>query len=222
MIPHKLQGHLVVAGIPVAIENRAGSVREGTTEDGHHWQTKMKFPYGYLVGTKGADDEPVDAYVGPDKDAPDAYVVHQHKPDGTGFDEDKVMLAFPSKEEARAAFLEHYDSDKFLGPISTVSIDRLKELIDSKRKLVKISKVLPKVAPQMYNKDRGGFSSEMRKLAYANAPNGYLVGRLLDTIRRARMTSDDRRVILEAARRINEGSGTIDPRIRLLARLRGQ
>jgi len=136
---HKLQGHTEVQGIPIAIENRKGSVREGTTEDGHHWRTKMKFPYGYIEGTKGADDEPVDAYVGPDKDAPYAYVVHQHKPDGTGFDEDKVMLGFDSKEDARKAYLEHYDSDKFLGPISQVTMERLQELVDSGKKLEKIS-----------------------------------------------------------------------------------
>jgi hypothetical protein len=99
----------------------------------------MHWPYGYIVGTKGKDGEEVDAYVGPDKEAPNAYVVHQHKPDGTGYDEDKVMLAFASKLEAKKAFLRHYDSKKFLGPISVVPIDRLKELIASKRKLVKIS-----------------------------------------------------------------------------------
>lgn len=202
---HTLQGHTEVQGIPVAIENRAGSVREGTTDDGHHWQTKMKFPYGYLVGTKGADDEPVDAYVGPDKDAPDAFVVHQHKPDGTGYDEDKIMLAFSSKEDARKAYLEHYDSDKFLGPISRVPIERLQQLVESREKLTKISTA---------------FSSELRKLAYERAPNDYLVGRLLNAISKPRISPDDRRVILEAARRISEEAR--DPRIKLLTRLRGR
>jgi len=204
---HRLQGHTEVQGIRIAIENRKGSVREGTTPDGRHWQTKMKRPYGYLVGTKGADDEPVDVYVGPSPDAPDAYVVHQHKPDGTGYDEDKIMIGFDSKEDARKAFLEHYDSDKFLGPISRVPVDRLKELVDSKRRLVKISAVR-----------ESGFVMEMRKLAYETAPNRYLVERLLNAIAKPRITPDDRRVILEAARRISEGA---DPRIRLLTRLRG-
>lgn len=136
---YKLQGHTEVQGIPVAIENRKGSVRKGKDKDGHEWRTKMKHPYGYIVGTKGADGEPVDAYVGPDKEAPKAYVVHQHKPDGTGYDEDKVMLGFKDKTEARKAFLKHYDSDKFLGPISIVTMERLRELVAAKRKMVKIS-----------------------------------------------------------------------------------
>lgn len=176
---HQLQGHTEVQGIPVAIENRAGSVREGTTPDGHHWQTKMKYPYGYLVGTKGADDEPVDAYVGPDKDAPDAFVVHQHKPDGTGFDEDKVMLGFQTKEEARKAYLEHYDSDKFLGPISRVSIERLQELVESKEKLTKIS--------------------------YAKDVHFHLMNRTIEEAFGDHITPEARRVMLEQARESDVG-----------------
>jgi hypothetical protein len=136
---YRLQGKTDVQGIPISIENRRGSVRKGKDRDGHEWRTKMIHPYGYIRGTKGKDGEEVDCYVGPNKEAPTVYVVHQHKPDGTGYDEDKVMLGFRNKKEAKKAFLAHYDSKKFLGPISDVPIDRLKALIASKRKLVKIS-----------------------------------------------------------------------------------
>jgi hypothetical protein len=136
---YKLQGHTDFQGLRIAIENRKGSVRKGKDRVGHEWRTKMSYPYGYIVGTRAKDDEPVDVYVGPDKEAPDAYVVHQHKPDGTGFDEDKVMLGFQSKKEAKEAYLKHYDDPKFLGPMSRVAVDRLRELVKSKRKLVKIS-----------------------------------------------------------------------------------
>lgn len=136
---YKLQGHTSVQGLRIAIENRKGSVRKGTDSDGNEWRTKMIHPYGYLVGTKAEDDEPVDVYVGPDKKAPDAFVVHQHNDDGKGFDEDKVMLGFRSKREAKEAYLKHYDDPKFLGPISKVSVQRLRELVKSKKKLVKIT-----------------------------------------------------------------------------------
>lgn len=139
---HKLQGHLVHQGIPVAVENRRGSVRSGVDKDGKPWRTVMKHPYGYLEGSRGADGEEVDAYVGPVKDAPNAYVVHQHKVDGTGYDEDKVMLGFSSRESARKGYLAHYNNPKFLGPMKTVTIQRLKELLASKKKLVKISAVM--------------------------------------------------------------------------------
>ena len=136
---HPIQGHTQHQGIPIAIENQKGSVRSGVDKDGKPWRTKMVHPYGYLVGTKGADGEEVDAYVGPKKDAPHAFVVHQHKDDGKGYDEDKVMLGFKDEEAARKAYLKHYDDPKFLGPISTVPVERLKELIAEKKTLTKIS-----------------------------------------------------------------------------------
>ena len=102
----------------------------------------MKMPYGYIVRTRGADDEPVDAYVGPKKDAKNAYVVHQKDKDKGTYDEDKVFLGLPSKKAAKEAFLAHYDSPKFLGPISIVDMDRLRELVRAKRRLVKISAML--------------------------------------------------------------------------------
>lgn len=137
---YQLQGHDEVQGLRVAIENRKGSVRKGTDSNGDEWRTKMKHPYGYLVGTKGADGEPVDCYVGPDKEAPAAFVVHQHKDDGKGYDEDKILFGFPNRATAIKAYLRHYDDEKFLGPVSTVRVDRLRELLKKKKKqrLVKI------------------------------------------------------------------------------------
>jgi len=138
----KLQGHTNHQGLGIAIENRKGSVRKGVDKDGKPWRTEMKHPYGYIKGSKGADGEEVDCYVGPVKDAPNAIVVHQHKSDGKGYDEDKVMLGFGSKEEAREAYLKHYNDPKFLGPMKSVPIERLKELVESGKKLIKISGLL--------------------------------------------------------------------------------
>lgn len=174
---YALQGHAEVQGIPIAIENRAGSVRSGKTEDGREWHTKMKFPYGYIKGTKGADGDPVDVYVGPEKDAPDAFVVHQHKPDGTGYDEDKIMLGFPDKKSAKEAYLAHYDDPKFLGPIAKVSVERLKELVESKKQLTKISRASWKALLQ-----------ELQKLGQEGtlpAPQEPQEGRLGELVRKA-------------------------------------
>lgn len=123
---YKLQGKTEVQGIRVAIENRRGSVREGKNEDGTKWRTKFKLPYGYIEGTKGADDEEVDAYVGPDKDAPNAFVVEQKKDDGS-YDEDTVMLGFKRKGDAVKAIKKHYDDPKYIGKTDTVPMDELKK-----------------------------------------------------------------------------------------------
>lgn len=137
---YKLQGHTKFQGLPIAIENRAGSVRSGVDAGGHKWRTKMVFPYGYIESTEGADGDGVDCYVGPKKDAATAFVVHQKDPQTGEYDEDKVMLGFPDKKAAREAFEVHYDDpEKFLGPISEVSMERLNQLVAEKGKLVKIS-----------------------------------------------------------------------------------
>jgi hypothetical protein len=146
-VAFKLQGEMKFQGLDIAIENKPGSVRKGVDKDGKPWRTVMKWPYGYIRGTKGADGEDVDCYVGVVKDAPKAFVVHQKKDDGS-YDEDKVMLGFESAEAARKGYLEHYNTDKFLGPIKAVAMDRFKKLVESGKKLVKISASSP---------TRGGF-----------------------------------------------------------------
>lgn len=135
----KLQGQTSFQGLPVAIENRKGSVRSGVDRDGKPWRTVMQIPYGYIKGSKGADNEAIDTYVGPHKDATHAFVVHQHKHTGKGYDEDKVLLGFRNLKEAVKAYLQHYNTKKFLGPVKSVPMERLKELLSSKKKLVKIS-----------------------------------------------------------------------------------
>ncbi len=142
-VSFKLQGHTEHQGLGIAIENQKGSVRKGVGKDGKPWRTEMKHPYGYIKGSKGADGEEVDAYVGPAKDATHAHVVHQRKEDGKTYDEDKVMLGFASKKDAVKAYLAHYNDPKFLGPVKSVPIERLKELIASGKKLVKISAGAP-------------------------------------------------------------------------------
>ncbi len=155
-----LQDRYQFQGIPVSIENKAGSVRKGTDSDGHEWQTKMRFDYGYIRRTKGADDEGIDCYVGPDRQAQHVYVVKQHDIEavkGWGgetcpecgehvhdcacpefFDEDKVMLGFPNKRAAVEAYLKQYDSDLFLGPVSTMTVDAFRELVTGDEEEVKI------------------------------------------------------------------------------------
>jgi hypothetical protein len=148
---HKLQGHIDFQGLHIAVENRKGSVRSGTTPDGKKWRTEMKAPYGYLEApAKGKDGDSLDVYVGPKKDADTAFVVHQHKPDGTGHDEDKIILGTESEEEAKKLYLKHYDSPKFLGPVSAVSVESLKKIIVKSKKIPKLTEKLA-MAPSVFS-----------------------------------------------------------------------
>jgi inorganic pyrophosphatase len=137
----KLQGHMKFQGIPIAIENRKGSTREGVDPDGKPWKTTFDLPYGFIKKTEGKDGEEIDAYIGPQDDASHAFVVHQRKIDGTGHDEDKVFLGMPSVEAVRKAYLKHYNKvgPKLLGEISTLSMDTLKAKLEESRKHTKLT-----------------------------------------------------------------------------------
>ena len=133
---YKLQGRTEFQGLPIAIENRKGSVRRGKNEDGSSWQTRFKRPYGYIEGTKGADGEEVDVYLGTKKDAPKAYVVHQRKDDGS-YDEDTVMLGFGSKGEAVRTIKQHYDDPRYIGKTDILEMSALKRKLKGGRVLTK-------------------------------------------------------------------------------------
>lgn len=142
-VAFKLQGEKNFQGLDIAIENRKGSVRKGVDKDGKPWRTVMKHPYGYIKNSKGADGEEVDCYIGPKKDATHAHVVHQHKADGTGYDEDKVMLGFEDADAARKAYLAHYNDPKFLGPMKSLPMEKIKALLASGKQLRKIAAGAP-------------------------------------------------------------------------------
>lgn len=112
-------------GLDIAIENPAGTVRRG-----NGWQTRMVYDYGYVKRSEAVDGDEVDVYLGPNLDAPMVYVVHQRKyGDWDAYDEDKVMAGFDSEDDARAAYLQHYDDPRFLGPITAMPVAEFVEKV---------------------------------------------------------------------------------------------
>src|SRR3546814_14168712 len=66
----------------------------------------------------GVDGDPFDVYVGPDADAPMVYLVTTRVPGKWDqYDEQKAMIGFASEDDARAAFLKHYNDPRFLGSV---------------------------------------------------------------------------------------------------------
>jgi hypothetical protein len=104
------KGHIAnLNGVKIAIENPRDSMRRGVSPDGKAWETKLAHHYGDIAGTKGADGDPVDVFIGPRPDSKKIYVVDQKNTDGS-FDEHKVMMGFTSEEAARAGYLANYDA----------------------------------------------------------------------------------------------------------------
>ena len=90
----------VFAGIPVVVENEAGSTRKGTG-----WKTVMANAYGY-VRAPGLDGDSLDVFLGPDEAAKFVYIFRVRDDSGL---EEKVMLGFDSEIEGKAALYANYD-----------------------------------------------------------------------------------------------------------------
>lgn len=117
----------------VNVEHPAGTDRYGVDPEGKEWRVKMKYDYGFLPSFKGEDDEGLDVYVGPNHKSKHVYIIHQNNPRTGEYDEDKCMMGFEEEEKAKKAYLDHYDSDKFFGSMSSISFEEFKDIVKNKK-----------------------------------------------------------------------------------------
>lgn len=112
-------------GMPIDIENEAGSIRRG-----RGWETRMLFAYGEIPGTMGVDGDPHDVYVGPNESSLCVYIITQMGGKGfTQIDEQKTMLGFDSAEAAKDAYLRHYDDPRFFGAIQEMPVAEFRQKV---------------------------------------------------------------------------------------------
>ena len=131
------KGHVKINGFDVTIEQPAGSVRSGKDANGKEWSVTMNNTYGYIRGTEGVDGDHIDVFLGPDMSSDMVYVVDQVNTDGS-FDEHKVMMGFPSLEDARSAYFSNYEEGwQGLCNITGVTLDEFKKWIDSSTRKTK-------------------------------------------------------------------------------------
>lgn len=95
-----------VQGVPICLEWLKGETRQYKKDGVVKYQRLMEADYGYIPGTVDSDGEELDTYVGPDREARNAYVIRQLKKTG-GFDEHKVMIGYSSKGAAKASYVHH-------------------------------------------------------------------------------------------------------------------
>ena len=88
------KGHVSVQGMAITIENPKDSERTGTGPDGKKWSVKMPAHYGYVLGTRGADQEQIDVYLGEKAESDTVFVVDQVEAETGKFDEHKVFIGF--------------------------------------------------------------------------------------------------------------------------------
>jgi N12 class adenine-specific DNA methylase len=106
-------------GLSVTVETPKGVTRSGVGPDGKPWSVEAPADYGEIKGTKGADGDPLDVYLGPlaheAQDHP-VYIVQQHEPGKEvgkpgDFDEHKPMVGFPSEAEAVTTYLQGFSDN---------------------------------------------------------------------------------------------------------------
>lgn len=146
-----VQKRIVVQGIPVSVEIINGGTKHGQTQDGQPWQRDMKCDYGYIEHIVGDDGDFLDCYVGdPDCKNDAIYVVHQLTPDGSKFDEDKVMLGFNSAVEAKEMFLKHcHKPNKMYGGMCIFDAGTFMEFLQTLHKTHPENVII--ASPQMQN-----------------------------------------------------------------------
>lgn len=114
-------------GFKVRLDRPKGFVMEGKDDEGKPWRREYKYDYGFLPKTQGGDGEGVDVFLGPNKDAHEAFWVIQHKKDGS-FDEYKVFLGFPDRKSAKAAYAAHIPLT-FFGGMVGMNVGMMKALL---------------------------------------------------------------------------------------------
>lgn len=114
--------------LELSIEVNAGDTRSGVNKKGERWENKTTASYGYIRGTNSPDGEELDFWLKSNpKEGKRVYVMHQLTPDGSKYDEDKVMLGFSSKEEAIRTFKENvFKPKEMFGGCSEFDMEHFK------------------------------------------------------------------------------------------------
>lgn len=98
------KGHIRIQGLDISIENAEGSVRESRHDK---WKAIMPCPYGYINGTKDADGDSSDVFIGPNPASNRVFVIDQVNDDGT-FDEHKCFVGYDDWGTAQNDYVKSY------------------------------------------------------------------------------------------------------------------
>lgn len=144
------KAHVSVLGLEISIETEAGAERSGKDKDGSTWSVTLPAHYGYIKGTRGADKDHVDIFLGPKPDNGQFWIINQNHPDTSKFDEHKVMLGYDGAEAAQADYLLSFSGDfgglvfdSIAGPFS---LDEFKAMVPDLAKAKPVRKSVAEVA----------------------------------------------------------------------------
>jgi N12 class adenine-specific DNA methylase len=126
-------GHVNIEGRDIAIENAKDSTRSGVDGNGKAWSVTMPAHYGRFKGTKGADGDQVDVYIGDQADSDVVAIIDQRDADTGKFDEHKVFVHVKSADQAKMLYRKGFSDGKGnarLGGITVTTFDKLDALLN--------------------------------------------------------------------------------------------
>jgi hypothetical protein len=130
------KAHVNIHGLDIAIETPKGATRRGKGKGGAEWAVKLKYDYGYVKGSSGADKSQVDVYVGPNPASRMVFIINQIDPDTGKFDEHKAFVGFNSPSEVQDAYRAGFSdgsADYRVGPgfpITPMTVGQFKVWLD--------------------------------------------------------------------------------------------
>ena len=132
------KGHIRFHGLPISIENPAGSTRRGTDpKTKRKWQSVLPWDYGYIKGVQGRDKDQMDIFMGPNPQSQKVFIInqradHEREVSSNNFDEHKVMLGFDGYTDAVNGYRDAYPEGwRGLGSVSVMTLPQFKKWIDS-------------------------------------------------------------------------------------------
>jgi hypothetical protein len=173
------KGSFRLHGLRITIETPMFQSRRGK-EDGQPWSITCMAHYGYVNGTKGADGDAVDVFVGPAPESLRVYVVNQRAKDGS-FDEHKVLLGFIDQDQACTAYMNSYEKGwTGLGSVAACTIKQFKYWL----KHGDLSQPLSPDLPNIPQDEALSMTDVFARWGADNLPVGQTVGALLYEMRR--------------------------------------
>lgn len=128
----KVKRHTKFGDLDLSIEVPYGCYRYGKNKE---WKQKMLCHYGYIKLSNAPDGDNLDCFlrVRPIENSK-IYVIHQLDKSGNKYDEDKVMLGFSSKRQAKLYWKKHaYKPNIMFGGISSFNNEHFCTIVHSLR-----------------------------------------------------------------------------------------
>lgn len=173
------KGSVRMHGLRITIETPMYQSRRGKS-DGTPWSITCMAHYGYVSGTKGADGDAVDVFVGPAPESLRVFVVNQRAKDGS-FDEHKVLLGFIDQEQACAAYMNSYEKGwNGMGSVAACTIKQFKYWL----RHGDLSQPLSPDLPNIPKDEALSMTDVLTRWGADNLPVGETVGAVLYQLRR--------------------------------------